>query len=72
MSNQKSHGDRILKHLETYWEITQLDALALYSCMRLSAVIHELKKKGHNIETEMVLGKNKFDRYIRYAKYLLK
>jgi hypothetical protein len=38
---------------------------------RLAATIFELKKDGHNIKTENVIGVNKFGDKIHYAKYSL-
>ena len=44
--------------------ITPLDALKRFGAFRLSAIIFNLRKKGHNIITEKVEGKNN-----KYASY---
>ncbi len=38
---------------------------------RLSATIFDLKKAGHNIDSKIVEGKNKFGDDIRYSVYWL-
>lgn len=47
-----SQSDQILKYLQEYDHITQLEAIGLYRCFRLAARILDLRKKGHVIETE--------------------
>ena len=42
----------ILKHLKSQGSITPLEALASYGIMRLSARIDELRKSGHDINTD--------------------
>ena len=44
--------------------ITPLDALKKYGAFRLSAIIFNLRKKGHNIRTDMV-----DNGYRKYASY---
>jgi hypothetical protein len=45
--------------------ITPLEALNMYGCFRLSAVIYDLKKEGYNIQSKMVDNQNgkKFAQY---------
>tara|TARA_R110002020_G_scaffold4512_4_gene19666 strand:- start:2782 stop:2991 length:210 start_codon:yes stop_codon:yes gene_type:complete len=45
--------DKVLDHLETYGTITPLEAMEKYNSMRLSAIIFDLKKEGHQIKTNM-------------------
>lgn len=62
--------EAILKHLKRGRKITPLDALNMYGCFRLSAVIHALKKSlldGETIITEVARKGNK-----NFAKYSLK
>lgn len=62
-----SQRANIKKHLEEGKSITPLEALQLYGCFRLAAVIFILKDEGMDIQTEMIkVGKNK-----RCAKYTL-
>ena len=50
--------EKVLNHLKKGHEITQYEAIIEYGALRLSAVIHNLRKKGHNIETNMVKRPN--------------
>ena len=59
---------QVLEHLEAGKSLTPLEALNLYGSLRLGALIHDLRKLGYEIETEMVaVGRNK-----RVGKYSLK
>lgn len=40
----------VLKHLKRK-PITPLEALEHYGCFRLAAIIHSLRKRGHEIKT---------------------
>jgi len=50
----RSQAARILDHMATGKGITPLQALARYGCLRLGARIHELKRQGHRIDSDMV------------------
>jgi hypothetical protein len=45
----ESQRKQILAHLQRGQTITQLEALRLYGCMRLSPRCGELKRQGENI-----------------------
>ena len=55
----------ILAHMRKK-PITPLDALNQYGCFRLSARIHDLRSRGHNIETKIQQRYGK-----RFAEYHL-
>lgn len=57
----------ILDHMSNHDGITPWEAMTLYGCMRLSARIWELRKKGYIIETDAVRRNGKC-----FAKYILK
>ena len=61
----------ILRHLQEVGHITPMDAVYDYSCTRLGGQIHFLRKKGYDISTEMVYGRNRFGGRTRYARYRL-
>lgn len=64
MSSQK---DNILAFLKTRRQLTPLEALKRFGCLRLGARIWELKQDGHRIHTSMVeVGNDK-----RVGSYLL-
>ncbi len=55
--------DKVLDHLKLHKKITPLDALNLYGCFRLGAVIFDLRQEGHNITTTTNEGKKKYAIY---------
>lgn len=71
MEATKSQNTRIRKYLEAGRSLTAIDALYQFSSFRLGARIHDLKKQGLNIKSELITitseGKQK-----RVAKYSLK
>lgn len=56
--------EQVAAHLEKYGSITSLEAFGLYRITRLASCIHELRKAGMNIETELV-----YDGKKHWAKY---
>lgn len=56
----------ILNHLK-YDPITPLEALNRYGCMRLAAVIHTLRSKGHGISMFLIHDKNNGKHYAQYS-----
>ena len=44
----------ILRHLQQGNSITALEAMQEFRCMRLAAVVKDLRNQGHEIETDMV------------------
>ena len=62
---------RILDHLQTYPEITSMEAFQLYGITRLSACIFDLKKKGYKIATRRVKLKNRYGEPVTFVAYSL-
>lgn len=63
--------DKILRHLQDYGSISQMDALREYGIMRLASRISELKRQGYPVTREMVAGKNRYGETVTYARYSL-
>jgi len=61
-----SQIDGIRAHLLRGKPITPMQALRLFGCFRLAAVVFRLKEEGFLIETEMVYRDNK-----KWASYSL-
>ena len=61
-----SQIDNIRAYLGSGKAITPMQALRLYGCFRLAAVIFKLKEEGFLIETEMMYGKGK-----KWASYTM-
>lgn len=59
-----------LEHLKTYGSITGKEAMELYGYYRLSDGIGVLRKRGHNIRTEMVDGKDRNGDKMSYGRYI--
>ncbi len=63
--------DKILLYMQTEGEITPLDALREFNCMRLAARISDLRKAGHKIGRRIEKGTNRFGEVVHYAVYWL-
>lgn len=63
--------DKILMYMQTEGEITPLDALREFNCMRLAARISDLRKAGHKIGRRIERGTNRFGEVVHYAVYWL-
>lgn len=68
---EKSKTNDVIIHLMKKGTITQMEAAKKYNLYRLSSVIFELRKRGMNIETEMIPFKSKYGTHSSYAKYHL-
>lgn len=63
---------KLLQHLKTRKRgITGQEALRLYGLYRLSGEIHELRKAGYNIKTEMMEEVNENGDKVTYARYYM-
>ena len=63
--------EKVMRHLTDYGSITTLEAMRDYGIMRLASRISDLKKRGENINCEIVSGKNRYGETTHYAKYTL-
>lgn len=66
MASQKQ---MVLDYIREFGSITPMDAFKDLGVTRLAAKIFELKKDGHDIQTERERGKNRFGHATRYARY---
>lgn len=62
--------ERLLHYLKINHEIDPLQAWTQLGIYRLSAVVHDLKKDGHNIKTERKQVKNRFGEDCSVGKYV--
>lgn len=62
-----SQLEGIRDYLKLGYSITPLEALEIFGCFRLSAIIYSLKKEGLQFHTELI--KNKYGN--KFAKYSL-
>lgn len=63
--------EQVLRHLQDYGSITQVEAIRDYGIMRLGARIWDLKRQGHVIFTERETGMNRYGEKTAYARYRL-
>lgn len=64
--------NKLLNYLKSHKRgITGHDALLKFGLYRLSGEIHELRKEGHNIQTEMMEREEEDGSITRYARYYL-
>lgn len=61
-----TQSNAILEYLESGATLTAIEALNLFSCMRLAARILDLKDEGHNITGQMVKNMDNGKSYKRY------
>ena len=62
--NKPTQCRMILHHLQAGKSLTQLEALPKFGCLRLGGRIHELRREGYNIQTEMVkVGRARVAKY---------
>lgn len=59
---------KMIKHfLESGGKLTPLEALDKFNCMRLAAVVHQLRSEGVQVETKTIKNGKK-----SYAQYYMK
>lgn len=58
--------EQILEHLKQGKSITPIEALELYGCFRLSAVIKRLRNAGHDIVTHHERNSSGIGSHARY------
>lgn len=68
MTRQES---RVLALMQENGSITSLEAMREVGCMRLAAVIYDLKAYGYNITKDTVSSKNRFGENVHFARYRL-
>ena len=64
--------DKVLNYLQNKKSITLKDAPKVYKGKsKLSAIIYDLRKRGHKITSIETIGKNRFGNQTRFSKYVL-
>jgi hypothetical protein len=65
--NTETQTQAILRHMRSGYEITALEALKLFSCMRLAARINDIKDQGIDITDRWITR----DDGVRFKAYRL-
>ena len=61
----------VLDHMKEHGSITQMEAIELFGATRLSAIVFNLRRKGHDIETVTMGTTDRYGHAVNYAKYVL-
>lgn len=56
---------------EGFWQHYHVAGVTDLGCTRLASRVTDLKKRGYNIKSEFVSGKNRYDETVSYKKYYL-
>lgn len=64
-----TQNDRVLAYIDKFGSITQREALNVLGVARLASRVNDLRKLGHPIISEVVVGENKFGEPTRWARY---
>lgn len=67
--NNMTQCKKIVEYCEQHGSITQLEAINCLGIMRLASRIHDLKKSGYKVTSEMVRGLNRDGEKISWARY---
>lgn len=62
----------VLQWLQTKASISSMEAIENFGATRLSAIIFNLRKRGHNIETVKCEGTDRFGNKMTFARYYLR
>lgn len=61
----------VLDHMREHGSITQMEATELFGATRLGAIVFNLRRKGHDIETVTMGTTDRYGHAVNYAKYVL-
>ena len=62
----RTQAQKVVDHLNRHPSLTQRDAAFYYGIYRLAAVVHNLKRRGHQIGTKLIPWNGS-----HYARYFL-
>ena len=68
---KQTHAKRTLEYMERHGGITQAEAYEAFGCLRLSAIIFNLRDAGWPIVTDIVEVPNRYGKKCRVARYRL-
>ena len=68
----KNKHQLVKQHLLKKKSITSWEAIKLYEATRLAAIISNLRKDNHLIDSEPFLSKDANGRPVRWVKYIYK
>lgn len=66
-----TQNEILIDHMKNKGAITAAEAMRRYGIGRLAARIADIKEKGVPVITEMVTGKTRLGKKMRYARYMI-
>jgi hypothetical protein len=69
VESKPTQNERILKYIEEFGSITQIDALRDLACMRLASRVSDLRSKGVNIVSKTEAVKNRYGESCHIKRY---
>lgn len=72
MNKTLTQEQKILDYMQQFGAITQFEALRDLGVMRLASRISSLRQKGHDIKSETIVVKNRFEETCHVARYSLR
>ena len=68
---KETQCNKILAHIKEHGSISPIEARVLYGVMRLASRVNDLRRRGVDIESELVTGVDRDGKKVRYAVYKL-
>lgn len=62
----------VLEWLRTHQSITSMEAIENFGATRLSAIVFNLRRRGHDIDMVWRDGTDRFGNHMRYGVYYLR
>ena len=72
VDHKPTQNQRIIDYIKEFGSITQFEALRDLGVMRLASRISDLKRLGYQVESEMVVVKNRYGEECRVKSYRLR
>jgi len=69
--NTMTQCDMILRYMQDFGSISQIEAASEFGCYRLSGRIYDLRARGYAITKEMQSKKNRYGKSVSFARYSL-
>lgn len=60
----------VLNHLKEHGSITSMEAFELYGATRLSAIVFQLRRKGHPIVSKDERGQDRYGHMVTFSRYV--
>lgn len=66
----KNKTTEVLRHLQEHGSITSMEAIELFGATRLSSIVFNLRRRGHDIEAVTERGTDRYGSAVGYARYV--